>query len=332
MEIIAFFSSPPRVRVLDQRALPDREVFLELETPEAVAQAIETLVVRGAPLVGITAAYGVALAWRLGEDVERTIARMARTRPTAVNLFWALDRMRRAWMQGEDLEATARAIHREEVERTRAIARHGAALFSWPIRVMTLCNTGVLATGGEGTALGVIYELHRQGRLQKTWALETRPVLQGARLTAYELGRRGVPFTLIVDSQAAALMARGEVDAVVVGADRVAANGDTANKIGTLMLAVLARHYGIPFYVATPLSTLDASIPDGTAIPIEERSPEEVRKVRDCPVAPSNAPVRNEAFDVTPAELIAGWITEEGVWDRDQLKAWMASRSAGGAG
>ncbi len=312
-EVIALNEARPAVRALDQRRLPDQEVVLELVTSEEVARAIEDLVVRGAPLVGITAAYGVALAALRREPVEAVLARMRKTRPTAVNLFWALDRMERAYREGRDLVAEARAVHEDERERTLAIARNGADLFSCPVRILTICNTGILATGGVGTALGVVYELHARGLLERVIALETRPVLQGARLTVYELSRMGVPYTLIVDSQAAALMARGEVDAVIVGADRIAANGDTANKIGTLMLAVLARYFDVPFYVAAPLSTFDRNLPDGSRIPIERRSPEEVRSVRTCRITLGNAPVLNEAFDVTPAKLIRGWITERGV-------------------
>ena len=312
-QVIALDETRPAVRALDQRRLPDEEVVLDLATPEEVARAIEDLVVRGAPLVGITAAYGVALAALRGEPVETVLARMRKTRPTAVNLFWALDRMERAYREGRDLVAEARAVHEDERERTLAIARNGADLFSRPVRILTICNTGILATGGVGTALGVVYELHARGLLERVIALETRPVLQGARLTVYELSRMGVPYTLIVDSQAAALMARGEVDAVIVGADRIAANGDTANKIGTLMLAVLARYFDVPFYVAAPLSTFDRTLPDGSRIPIEQRSPEEVRSVRTCRITLDNAPVLNEAFDVTPAKLIRGWITERGV-------------------
>jgi len=312
-EVIGLDTARPAVRALDQRRLPDEEVILELSTPEEVARAIEELVVRGAPLVGITAAYGVALAALRGEPVEVALARMGRTRPTAVNLFWALERMERAFREGKDLVAEARAVHEDERERTLAIARNGADLFSRPVRILTLCNTGILATGGVGTALGVVYELHARGLLDRVVVLETRPVLQGARLTVYELARMGVPYTLIVDSQAAALMARQEVDAVIVGADRIAANGDTANKIGTLMLAVLAHHFSIPFYVAAPLSSFDRKLPDGSRIPIERRNPEEVRKIRTCRITLDEAPVLNEAFDVTPAKLIRGWITEQGV-------------------
>ncbi len=312
-DVIALDETRPAVRALDQRRLPDEEVILEFRTSEAVARAIEDLVVRGAPLVGITAAYGVALAGLRGESVETALERMKKTRPTAVNLFWALDRMDRAFREGGDLVAEARAIHEDEHRRTRAIARNGADLFSRPVRILTICNTGILATGGMGTALGVVYELHARGLLERTFVLETRPVLQGARLTVYELARMEVPYTLMVDSQAAAFMARGEVDAVIVGADRIAANGDTANKIGTLMLAVLAHHYGVPFFVAAPLSTFDRTLPDGSRIPIEQRRPEEVRRVRTCRITLDDAPVVNEAFDVTPAELIRGWITERGV-------------------
>lgn len=334
MDILTFDPSPPRIRILDQRFLPD-ETYRHLLSSEEVACAIETLMVRGAPLVGITAAYGVALAWLKGEDVSHALKRMAQTRPTAVNLFWALERMENAWKKGKDLLQEAKAIHQEEIDRTRAIAHVGAERFSTPTRVLTLCNTGILATGGIGTALGVIYELHRRNLLKHTWVLETRPVLQGARLTVYELSRNHVPFSLVVDSQAASLMAQGEVDAVIVGADRVAANGDTANKIGTLMLAVLAHYYKIPFYVATPTSTLDPTLPDGAHIPIETRSPEEVRTVRGCWITLPDAPVRNEAFDITPFHLITGWITEKGVWDHPTLQRWMKSQPSttqGGGG
>jgi methylthioribose-1-phosphate isomerase len=279
------------LHILDQRALPDDERWLECTTVEQVASAIETLAVRGAPAIGVAAAYGVVLG---ADEVDGTIARLARTRPTAVNLQWALDRMREA---GPDLDA-AHAIARREEEATRLIAHNGADLVHG--KVITHCNTGSLACIGVGTALGVI----RAADVESVWVGETRPLNQGARLTAYELRRDGIPHSVVTDSSAGHLMARNDVDTAIVGADRIAANGDVANKIGTYSLAVLAKHHGIPFYVAAPTSTIDPTIATGADIPIEERAPEEL----------GTADARNWAFDVTPHDLITAIVTDRGVF------------------
>ena len=285
--------------ILDQRALPEREEWLRCERPSEVAEAIRTLAVRGAPAIGLAAAYGLALA---GDDFEAAASELAGTRPTAVNLGWAIERAREAGAGGA-LEL-ARRLEAEQEAADRRIAELGSARFAEGDRALTHCNTGPLATGGYGTAGGVLRAAWDAGRLAQVWVSETRPLLQGARLTAWELEREGIPFQVVTDGSAGALMARGQVDRVVVGADRIAANGDVANKVGTYALAVLARHHGVPFYVAAPLSTLDPETPDGAAIPIEERDPTEVV---------AGAPALNLAFDVTPAELVDAIFTEAGV-------------------
>jgi methylthioribose-1-phosphate isomerase len=261
------------------------------------------MVVRGAPAIGCAAAFGVVL----GKGSEKAYEVLGKSRPTAVNLFWALERMRKV----KDLEAEALAIYEEDLAANRAIGRIGAQLIGERARVMTHCNTGALATAGYGTALGVIRSSKDKGI--SVIANETRPYLQGARLTAWELVQEGIPCTLITDSMAGHLMSKGEVDVVVVGADRIAANGDVVNKIGTYTLAVLAQRHGIPFYVAAPLSTFDSAIPDGAHIPIEERPAEEVTGYRGTRWAPQGVQVRNPAFDVTPAELVTGIVTEKGI-------------------
>jgi methylthioribose-1-phosphate isomerase len=306
------------LELLDQRALPDRTVYVTCWSAEDVAAAIRDMVVRGAPAIGCAAAFGVVL----GRGEEAAYKVLAESRPTAVNLFWALERMRKA----KNLRAEAEAIFAEDLAANRAMGAQGAQLIPERARVLTHCNTGALATAGHGTALGVI----RSSRDKKVSviACETRPYLQGARLTAWECVQEGIPCTLITDSMAGHLMSRGEVDVVVVGADRIAANGDVANKIGTYALAVLARRHGIPFYVAAPLSTFDPGIPDGSRIPIEERPASEVTGYRDRRWAPEGIRVRNPAFDVTPAELITGVITERGVVlapDRAKLQALMST-------
>ncbi|HZM36885.1 MAG TPA: S-methyl-5-thioribose-1-phosphate isomerase [Burkholderiales bacterium] len=292
-----------RLELLDQRLLPDKTVYLTCRTAGEVAKAIKDMVVRGAPAIGCAAAFGIVLSKGSSQAYEA----LKKSRPTAVNLFWALERMKKA----KDLEAEAKAIYEEDVAANRAMGEVGAALIPENARIMTHCNAGALATAGYGTALGVI----RSSKSKKISVIanETRPYLQGARLTAYEMVQEGIPVTLITDSMAGHLMSRGEVDVVVVGADRIAANGDVANKIGTYALAVLAKRHGIPFYVAAPLSTFDPSIPDGSKIPIEERGAEEVTGYRDARWAPHGISVRNPAFDVTPAELVTGIITEKGV-------------------
>lgn len=312
------------LHLLDQRLLPGEERWYAYRDAEAVASAIRDMVVRGAPAIGITAAYGVALGVMAGQPVAALIELLRRTRPTAVNLFWALERMGRV-AQAESVRASADpahlaarlvaeavAIHREDVESCLAIGAHGAALLPDGV-VLTHCNAGALATGGYGTALGVIRGAVAAGRKLRVLADETRPYLQGARLTCWELQRSGIDVTLITDNMAGHLMARGEVQSVVVGADRIAKNGDTANKIGTYTVAVLAREHGVPFYVAAPLSTIDLSTASGAAIPIEERSAEEVVVLAGTRLAPRGVPARHPAFDVTPARLITAIITERGV-------------------
>ncbi|MDP1877771.1 MAG: S-methyl-5-thioribose-1-phosphate isomerase [Actinomycetota bacterium] len=314
------------VELLDQRLLPEQVVYVRCASAAAVADAIRDMVVRGAPAIGVAAAFGVAVeALRVqgrpdaGVAMEEAFARLAASRPTAVNLFWAIDRMRAGYDPQDPRRATeamvaeALAIMEQDVAANRAMGAHGAALLPDGARVLTHCNAGALATAGWGTALGVIRSAVAQGKAISVIVDETRPYLQGARLTAWELVREGIPATLITDSMAGHLMATGEVDAVIVGADRIAANGDTANKIGTYMVAVLAGHHGIPFYVAAPWSTVDLALPDGSAIPIEERSAEEVTGFRDQHWAAGGVAVRNPAFDVTPAALVTALITERGV-------------------
>ena len=310
--------------LLDQTRLPLEERWLPCTDYRQVVRAIRTMVVRGAPAIGVAAAYATVLAAREGAGTPDFAAFMARaqeelasSRPTAVNLFWALDRMEACWRAwGPDLprlEREAQAIHREDLEMNRAMGRFGADLVPLGARILTHCNAGALATGGYGTALGVIRAAHAQGKVAMVYADETRPLLQGARLTAYELAADHIPVTLICDDMAGALMARGQVDLVVVGCDRMAANGDFANKIGTYSLAVLARHHHIPFYTALPSSTVDLSLPDGRGIPVEERGPEEVSSFAGRRTGPEGVPVWNPSFDVTPHQLLTGIITERGV-------------------
>jgi methylthioribose-1-phosphate isomerase len=296
--------------VLDQRLLPGREEWIRCTSAQEVAGAIAVMAVRGAPAIGLAAAYGLALASReaarCAEEATIHVDEAARVlgaaRPTASNLAWALERGRRELGAGRDLLDLARELEREQLEADRALSEVGAQLFEPGDRALTHCNTGPLATGGYGTALGVL----RTADVGHVWVNETRPLLQGARLTAWELERLGIPYTVIADSAAGSLMASGEVDRVVVGADRIAANGDVANKIGTYPVAVLAARHGIPFYVAAPLSTIDPATPDGSAIPIEQRDPAEVAFTEGQPAA-------NPAFDLTPAELITAIFTEAGM-------------------
>ena len=288
-----------RVVVLDQRRLPDEEVELACGSAAEVADAIRTLAVRGAPAIGIAAAYGYALAAARGEDLDGAFAVLAASRPTAVNLVWALEQLR-----DDPTPERARALHREEVDRCRRMASHAAGLWEPGTRALTHCNAGALAMGGYGSAVGALVDGCERGLVRHVFVGETRPLLQGARLTAWELERAGIPHSVIADAAAGSLMAAGEVDAVLAGADRIAANGDTANKIGTYPLAVLASHHGIPFYVVAPSSTLDPATATGADIPIEERAGEEVT---------SRFSARNPAFDVTPAALITAIVTEDGV-------------------
>ncbi|SEH10398.1 S-methyl-5-thioribose-1-phosphate isomerase [Thermoleophilum album] len=336
------------LRLLDQRALPHQERWIEVRTAEEAVAAIRALAVRGAPAIGIAAAYTIALiAEREGVEQARSAAHaLASARPTAVNLGWAcrrmLARLEACAGDGQDvasaLASEADAIAHEQHAADRAIATAGAELVPPGGRLLTICNTGALATGAEGTALAVALEAHRRGRLAEVLVLETRPLLQGARLTTWELARAGVPHRLLCDSAAATACARGLVDCVFVGADRIARNGDVANKIGTYMLAVLARHHGIPFYVAAPLSTFDPATPDGRSIPIEERAPAEVSEFAGQAIAPARTKVWNPAFDITPAALVSAIVCERGVL-RPPLATAIArvagsaerSRRAGGA-
>jgi methylthioribose-1-phosphate isomerase len=288
-----------RVVFLDQRRLPLDEVDVECRTAAEVADAIRTMVVRGAPAIGVAAAYGLALAAATGEDLSTADSVLRAARPTAVNLAWALDEMR-----DDPSPEHARSIHAAEVERCRQMAAHTADLLSPGTRALTHCNAGGLATGGYGSAVGALITAFERGLLAHVWVDETRPLLQGARLTAWELETASIPHAVIADSAAASFMAAGEVDCVITGADRIAANGDAANKIGTYSLAVLAHHHGVPLYVVAPSTTLDLDTPDGASIPIEERDPAEVT---------ARFVARNPAFDVTPAALISAIVTERGV-------------------
>jgi methylthioribose-1-phosphate isomerase len=298
-----------RLELLDQRLLPEKCVYLECRSAAHVAQAIRDMVVRGAPAIGCAAAFGIALEAKSGRPLEPAFNVLAASRPTAVNLFWALERVKKA----QDPVSEAVAIFEQDIAANQAMGKLGAALIPERARVMTHCNAGALATAGYGTALGVIRAARDAGKNISVVVDETRPYLQGARLTAWEMVEEQIPCTLITDNMVGHLMSRGEVDVVVVGADRIAANGDVANKIGTYGIAVLARRHGIPFYVAAPLSTFDPSIADGSQIPIEERSADEVTGYRDTRWAPHGVTVRNPAFDVTPAELVTAIICENGV-------------------
>ena len=306
-----------RLEVLDQRLLPDRVAYLTCRTAAEVAEAIRGMAVRGAPAIGCAAAFGIAL-----EPKESSYDTLAKSRPTAVNLFWALERMRGA----KDKRAEAEAIFAEDLKINRAIGANGAKLIPPGARILTYCNTGALATAGHGTALGVVRSAKSKGI--SVLACETRPYLQGARLTAWECAQEGIPCTLIADNMAGHLMSRGEVDLVIVGADRIAANGDTANKIGTYTLAVLAQRHRLPFYVAAPLSTFDAHTPEGSKIPIEERAAEEMTGYRGARWAPEGVRVKNPAFDVTPAELVTAIICEKAVVhapSRERLQPLMST-------
>lgn len=320
--------------MVDQRKLPVTETYVTCRTVTDVARSIKTMVIRGAPAIGVAAAMGLALGAarskatgtkQFATEFQRHCELLASTRPTAVNLFWAIERMKQAFadgaMAGESVDQlrvrlrdAADRIHDDDVESCRAIGRHGASVVPAEARVLTHCNAGALATAGYGTALGVIRGAVEAGKAVRVLADETRPFLQGARLTAWELMRDGIDTTVITDNMAGALMRQGQVDMVVVGADRIAANGDTANKIGTYTVAVLAHEHGIPFYVAAPWSTIDLATADGAAIPIEERAEREVTHVGGTQVAPTGVKVRNPSFDVTPARYITGIVTERGVY------------------
>jgi methylthioribose-1-phosphate isomerase len=302
------------VRILDQTRLPAEVRYIDARDAGEVAEAIRRLAVRGAPLIGVAAGYALALTARQGGDLRAAARALASTRPTAVNLRWAIDRVLAA--SGGDAaraEAEAVRIHGEQIEADERAGRLGAELIEDGSTILTHCNTGALATGGIGTALGIIKTAHRAGKRVRVLVDETRPLLQGARLTAWELAQEGVPYEIIVDSAAAGLIARGAVQAVAVGADRIAANGDTANKVGTYGLALAARAHGVPFYVAAPVSTIDAATPSGDGIRIEERGGDEVLSFAGARTAPDGSGARNPAFDVTPAPLITAIVTERGL-------------------
>ncbi len=334
LKIIPVKWSDEGVLMLDQRLLPGEEKWLTLKSYDEVAAGIKDMVVRGAPAIGVSAAYGIALGAKqfvgtnvddLGEEIEYVADVLGATRPTAVNLFWAIDRMKRIFLKAKDEGRTvseikqilldeAKAIHEEDIESQRLIAQFGGELIDDNSTVLTHCNAGALATGGVwGTALGVIRGAVDQGKNISVIADETRPYLQGARLTAWELMEDNIPVTLITDNMSGHVMKKGRVQAVVVGSDRIAANGDVANKIGTYMVAVLAKRHGIPFYVAAPLSTIDLNCPTGDEIPIEERDIREVTHVKEIQLAPESVDVSNYAFDVTPNDLVTAIITEKGV-------------------
>lgn len=339
------------VELIDQTLLPDEYKILRLERVDDLCEAIQSLRIRGAPALGVAGAYGLLLAveekWprpnafyfdmdsentddlpaaadlgSVRELLDHTARQIVATRPTAVNLGWAVERMQsvnnsKEWKSAADLLRALReeaiAIYREDIDMCMAIGRHGAELLNDGDNVLTHCNTGGLATSGYGTALGVVFSAVESGKKIHVFADETRPLLQGARLNTWECGQRGIPVSVLCDGAAASIMSRGFVSCVIVGADRIASNGDTANKIGTLNVAIVAKRYGVPFYVAAPSSTIDMSIPDGDAIPIEERAEVEVKQFRGVTTAPENARAVNPAFDVTPRDLIAGFITEKGV-------------------
>ena len=321
------------VVMIDQRKLPGAEIYVRCKTPKEVANAITKMVIRGAPAIGVAAAMGLALGvrqskttgtTRLAAEFYKLCEMMAATRPTAVNLFWAIDRMKRVFAAaagsgcsveqiGATLEAESKLIHDEDVAACRAMGAFGASLLPDTARVLTHCNAGALATAGYGTALGVIRGAVEQGKTVTVLADETRPFLQGGRLTAWELTRDGIDTTVITDNMSGAMMSGGHVDLVVVGADRIAANGDVANKIGTYTVAVLAKEHGIPFYVAAPISTIDLATSDGAQIPIEERNAREVTHLGSTRLTPVAAHIRNPAFDVTPSKYVTAIITERGI-------------------
>jgi len=317
-----------RVVMLDQRLLPNREVYRIYDDPADVMSGIREMVVRGAPAIGVAAAMGIAMGARslpperFAREFERLCRAFAATRPTAVNLFWAIERMRKVVRENAHrpsetvvklLEREALSIRDEDLEGNRRLGEHGAALLPKTCNVLTHCNAGGLATAGIGTALGIVCAARDAGKKIAVWADETRPVLQGARLTAWEMKRARIPVTVITDNMAGALMRRGVIDAVVVGTDRTAANGDVANKIGTYSVAVLAAHHGVPFYVAAPVSSIDLSCKTGDQIPIEERAASEVTHVGGKPIVPGGVKVWNPAFDVTPHDLVTAIVTENGV-------------------
>lgn len=321
------------LELIDQKRLPHEQIWIACNTLESVAKAIEDMVVRGAPAIGCAAAYGMAIdamnhkhlsTWQDYEtNFKLSMDRMAKTRPTAVNLFYALAEMQKTVVKFtpatpmqtviEEIARRANALYEDDIRTCRAIGDHGADIIKKPANVLTHCNTGSLATAGYGTALGIVRSMHQRGHIRNVWVDETRPYLQGSRLTAFELGQDQIPYKLVTDNMAAYLMQLGQVDMVVVGADRIAKNGDTANKIGTYGLAVLCKHHDIPFVVAAPKATIDFKINSGKDIPVEERPAKELKEVQGISIAPVDANVWNPSFDVTPAELIYAIVTEHGV-------------------
>lgn len=303
--------------LLDQRKLPLELIYATCKTPEDVATAIRDMVVRGAPAIGITAAYGLAISSLLERNFDSDCQLLLTSRPTAINLQWAVERMRNCYNKNNgdsnSLTAEAIAIHMEDIEMNRRMGDFGAALFRKPVTVLTHCNAGALATGGYGTALGVIRSLFHQKKLKEVFVDETRPYLQGARLTAFELAEAGITHRVITDNSAGYFMKKGAIDAVITGADRIAANGDTANKIGTMMVAILANYFKIPFYIAAPWSTFDLCLGSGDEIPIEKRNRDEVAFINGKSIVPDSSPVSHIAFDVTPENLITGFITDRGI-------------------
>lgn len=321
-DITPFEYTGENFRFLDQTRLPLEEVYLETDNFERIAEAIERLEIRGAPDIGVCAAYALALAVKNSDEHTnflRAVERLRRTRPTAVNLFRAIDEMVNSYVPGSSenfsvLLKTAEEIHFREVENCRKISKYGSSLITKPSNVLTHCNTGVLAVAGTGTALGVIKAAFSKGNIRHIFVDETRPLFQGSRLTAFELERAGIPFSVNIDSAAAVLISQGKVDLVITGADRIASNGDTANKIGTLNLSILCKQYNVPFYIAAPTTTIDRTIKTGKEIIVEERKASELYRVGNSEIFPNSYPVFNPAFDVTPAVNITAIVTEEGVF------------------
>ncbi len=318
-----------KVIMIDQRKLPDEEVYVKCTDFNEVAEAIENMVIRGAPAIGVAAAFGVAIGVmnidekaNLDEEFKRIYQRLEKTRPTARNLFWALERMKETFLKNRNLSLSelkeimlkkALSIEDDDIKTNKRIGFWGKELIKDGQSVLTHCNAGALATAGYGTALGVIRAAFHEGKDITVYADETRPFLQGARLTCWELDKDNIPVILITDNMAGYFMQKGAISSVITGADRIARNGDTANKIGTYSLAVLAKEHSLPFYIAAPLNTVDFDLPNGSEIPIEERNPSEVRNIRDCRISLPHIEVRNPAFDVTPAKLISAIITEKGI-------------------